>query len=347
MGVTLKDIAEKAGVSISTVSRVINNDQSRPVSEHTSEIVWNYVDQLGYNKHKKNNQQQQSKTKSIGFILNDTPKIYNHPFFSVMLGGLEDEARKQGYSIAFSYTQADLEIPAIEHQLVSQEKADGVIIIAEYIENKFFEELKESFENVVIFDNRNPDIHGYDAINVKRREAARKIVEYLVELGHQEIAFIGAALIGSNHDTVVHEDRYLGYADVMKKHGLPIREEYVKKADWEMELAYQKMKEILELDELPTAVFVASDYMSIGAIRAIHEAELQIPDDISIVSYDNIKMAPFTNPPLTTVHVPKEEIGRQLVKTLIDRINGDIHMPLQIIAPTELKIRESAAPPRK
>jgi DNA-binding LacI/PurR family transcriptional regulator len=87
--------------------------------------------------------------------------------------------------------------------------------------------------------------------------------------------------------------------------------------------------------------------MSIGAIRAIHEAELQIPEDISIVSYDNIKMAPFTNPPLTTVHVPKEEIGRQLVKTLIDRINGDIHMPLQIIAPTELKIRKSAAPPRK
>ena len=74
---------------------------------------------------------------------------------------------------------------------------------------------------------------------------------------------------------------------------------------------------------------------------------LEIPADISIVSYDNIKMAPFTNPPLTTVHVPKEEIGRQLVKTLIDRINGDIHMPLQIIAPTELKIRKSAAPPRQ
>jgi DNA-binding LacI/PurR family transcriptional regulator len=347
MGVTLKDIAEKAGVSISTVSRVINNDQSRPVSEHTSEIVWNYVDELGYNKHKKNNQQQSTKTKSIGFILNDTPKIYNHPFFSVMLEGLEDEARKQGYSIAFSYTQPDLKIQAIEHKLVNQEEADGVIILAEYIEEKFFKELKDSFKNIVIFDNRNPDIHGYDAINVKRREAAAEVVEYLVKLGHEEIGFIGGILIGSNHNTVIHEDRYLGYADIMKKYNLKIKEKYIKNGDWEMDIAYQKMKEMLELDKLPTAIFVASDYMSIGAMRAIHEAGLEIPEDISIVSYDNIKMAPFTNPPLTTVHVPKEEIGRQLVKTLIDRINGDIHMPLQIIAPTELKIRESAAPPSK
>ena len=346
MGVTLKDIAEKAGVSISTVSRVINNDQSRPVSDHTSEIVWNYVEELGYNKYKKNNQQQSTNTKSIGFILNDTPKIYNHPFFSVMLEGLEAEARKQGYSIAFSYTQADLEVPAIEHQLISQEEADGVIIIAEYIDNEFFEELKESFENIVIFDNRNPDIHDYDAINVKRREAAREIMEYLIKLGHEEIAFIGGILIGSNHSSVTHEDRYLGYEDIMKKHNLKIKEKYIKNGGWEMDIAYEKMKEILQLEKIPTAIFVASDYMSIGAMRAIHEAGLQIPDDISIVSYDNIKMAPFTNPPLTTIHVPKKEIGKQLVKTLIDRINDDIYMPIKMIAPTELKIRESAASPK-
>jgi len=343
MGVTLKDIAEKAGVSISTVSRVINNDQSRPVSDYTSKKVWKYVDQLGYNKHKNKNVENGRLTKSIGFILNDTPKIYNHPFFSVMLEGLEDEARKQGYSISFSYTQADLAVPSIEHQLISNEKADGVIIIAEYMKEKFFNELKESFKNIVIFDNRNPKLKGYDAINVERRKAAKEIVEYLVELGHNEIGFIGAPLIGSNHNTVVHEDRYLGYADVMNEHGFKIKSEFVKNADWERETAYKKMKEIINLDKLPTAMFIASDYMSIGAMKAIHESGLNIPEDISIVSYDDINMAPYTNPPLTTVHVPKKRIGRQLVKTLIDRINGELHLPLKIIAPTELKIRESAA----
>src|SRR5690554_6884101 len=112
MKTTLKDIAQKAGVSISTVSRVINDDQDKPVSEETREIVWQYVEELGYNRKKTT----KKTTKKIGYILNDTPNIYNHPYFSVILDSIKSELEKYGYSFAFSYAENDVKKESVRHQ---------------------------------------------------------------------------------------------------------------------------------------------------------------------------------------------------------------------------------------
>lgn len=342
MAVTLKDIADRAGVSISTVSRVINDDRERPVNRETKEKIWSLVKEMGYNKKKSQKSFKSRSTKKIGYILNDTPHIFDHPFFSLVLAGIEEEIREQGYMVGFSYMQRDLENKAIHHAILKEEEADGLIVIAEYLGEEMYRELKRRYSYIVFIDNRSRAIEE-DVIYIEREEAAYKAVEHLISLGHKRIAFIGGALLGSTRTTVEGEDRYEGYRRALKEAGLSLEPHLIKNACWDMEEGFMKMKEILKEDR-PTALFGASDLMSIGAMRAIQEGGLRIPQDISLVSYDNIKMAAFTNPPLTSVHIPKEEIGRIAVQTLINKINKGEGLPLKIVLPTRLILRESVAP---
>ncbi|PUU86858.1 MAG: LacI family transcriptional regulator, partial [Halanaerobium sp.] len=134
MGVTLKDIAEKAGVSISTVSRVINDDQESPVNEETKQRVWKYVKTLGYHKSSKRSASTK-KTKEIGLIFNMTPDIYNHPYFSVILTAIENEIKERGYDLAFSLSEKDIQKQSTRHQVISSDLA-GVIVVSDFIEEE-------------------------------------------------------------------------------------------------------------------------------------------------------------------------------------------------------------------
>lgn len=343
MPVTLKDIAHRAGVSISTVSRVINDDKERPVNQKTKARIWELVEEMGYNKKKTQKTQKLRNTKKIGYILNDTPHIFDHPFFSLVLAGIEEEIREQGYMVGFSYMQKDLENKAIHHAILKEQEADGLIVIAEYLRKDMYQELKRRYSHIVFIDNRSKEIEE-DVIYIEREEAAYEAVKYLLSLNHQRIAFIGGALLGSTRTTVEGEDRFEGYRRALEEAGLPLDPSLIKNACWDLDLGFQKMKEIFEEGALPTALFGASDLMSIGAMRAIQEEGLEIPRQISVVSYDNIKMAAYTNPPLTSVHIPKKEIGRVAVQTLINKIHKGQPLPLKIVLPTHLVIRESAAP---
>lgn len=343
MSVTLKDIAHRAGVSISTVSRVINDDKERPVNQETKDRIWNLVEEMGYNKKKSKRVQRMRTTKKIGYILNDTPHIFDHPFFSLVLAGIEEEIREQGYMVGFSYMQKDLKNKAILHSILKEEEAAGLIVIAEYLREDMYKELKRRYSHIVFIDNRSREIEE-DVIYIEREEAAYHAVTYLLSLGHKRIAFIGGALLGSTRTTLEGEDRFEGYRRALEERGLLLEPHLIKNACWDMDLGFQKMKEILREENLPTALFGASDLMSIGAMRAIQEEGLEIPRHISLVSYDNIKMAAYTNPPLTTVHIPKKEIGKVAVQTLMNKINKGESLPLKIVLPTRLIIRESAAP---
>jgi len=338
--VRLKDIAEKAGVSILTVSRVINDDKSRPVSQETKEKVWRLVKEMGYQRKNAFKYNGGKHFQKIGLILNDLPQVYDHPFYNLVIKGIEMELKDKGYSLSFSYTQKELNNPARLHRLLSDEEADGIIILAELINPDIYKEIKENFQNVVFVDNRQEDIQG-DMVYIDREKAAYQAVKYLISQGHTEIAFVGAALLGSGESKLEDEDRFKGYQRALLEAGLPLREEWIKDDHWDLDGGYNKMKELLKLENLPTAIFGASDLMSIGAMRAIQEEGYQIPEDFSIVSYDDIKMAAYTNPPLTTVSVPKKEIGKMAVKLLLQRINGELNLPVKVELPTELILRES------
>lgn len=343
MKVTLKDVAAKAGVSVSTVSRVLNGDSFKAGSRETQERVWKAAKELGYIRRKSAAAKRAlpGSYRRIGCIIENTPRVFDHPFYSVILNGIEKEAKAQGYSIGFTCTQKELDDPVLLHKMLTDEQADGVIVIAIHLDESLYNDLKNHFGHVVFIDNRNPKLDA-DVIVIEREESAYQAVRYLIGLGHTRIGYIGSTLIGEVNSHLTQEERFIGYKRAMEEAGLSIDEELVKDGHWSLEGGFCAMKEILAAKEVPTAIFSASDLMAIGALRASQEAGLRTPHDISIVSYDDIEIAAYTSPPLTTVHVPKKELGQTAVRTLVQRINGELNLPLKIILPTRLVERESA-----
>jgi len=343
MGVTLKDIAEKAGVSISTVSRVINDDQETPVNEETKERVWKYVKTLGYSKSSKSSVSNK-KTKEIGLIFNMAPDIYNHPYFSVILTAIENEIKAKGYDLAFSLSERDIKKQSTRHQINSSDLA-GIIVVSDFIEEELLNDLKDKFENLVFIDSYREDIYR-DIILVEREKAGYDLTQYLIERGHQDIAFIGGSFAERESLDFFQEKRFLGFKKAMEDNNLKYKDEWVINGNWEKETAYFVTKKLLKSNELPTAIFAACDQMAIGIMRAVYEEGLSIPEDISIISYDNIEMAAYTNPPLTTMNIPKTTIGKLAVKRLIERIEGqdkDLDIPIRFFVSTKLMERASVA----
>ncbi len=333
----MKDIAEKAGVSIATVSRVINDDQESPVNEETRKSVWQLVKDMGYSKYTRNGSGKKN-TKKIGYILNDTPNIYNHPYFSVMLDAIESEIKEQGYTVGFSFAEDDIQKESVRHQIINED-VDGLIVIAEYIEDEFVNQIQENYESIVSIDYINTNFHK-DLIFVEKKEAAYNATKYLIEHGHQDIAYIGGSTV--SFLGLEKEHRYLGFKKAMDEAKLYIDKQWVRDGDWSLEDGNQQMMDILKSDNRPTAVFAACDLIAIGVIRAIHQFGLTVPDDISIISFDDIEMSTYTNPSLTTFHVPKKEIGKLAVKMLLDQINGNNPgFPLKVMVSAELVERES------
>jgi len=342
MKVTLKDIA---GVSISTVSRVLNDDKENIVNSDTKQLVWKLVKEMGYTKSKKQNNIKKN-TKEIGIIFNGTKSVYNHPYFSALLRAIELEVKDQGYTIGFSICEADIKNKSVLHNVLTR-NVDGIIIASLLIDNELLNDLNEHFENLVFIDTVHSDL-GHDLISVEKEDSTYKATRYLIDFGHKKIAFLGSNLNNEKVPSFKQEMRLNGFLRAMNDSGIPVENHLLKDARWTLDGGYKQMKKILNGFDRPTAVFSASDMMAIGAMRAIQEAGLNIPEDISIISYDDIDMARFTHPPLTTLHVFKEDIGKLAVKMLIERINGDApEMPIKVFVPTELKIRETVAKPIK
>ncbi|QTL97025.1 LacI family DNA-binding transcriptional regulator [Iocasia frigidifontis] len=337
MKVTLRDIAEKAGVSISTVSRVINDDQETPVNEETKKLVWQLVKDMGYSKY---NGSSKRSSKKIGYILNNTSNIFNHPYFSVLLDAIETEIKSQGYSVGFSFVESDIKKESVRHQIINDD-VDGLILIANFIDEEFAEQINENYKNIVSIDFVSDNFNN-DLILIEKKKAAYNAVRYLIEHGHEEIAYIGGGFVGGQGMKKSH--RYLGYKKAMDEKNLIINEQWVRNGDWSLEGGYLQMMEIIKAEKIPTAVYTASDLMAIGVFRAIQQSGLTVPDDISVISYDNIEMSKYSNPPLTTFHVPKREIGKLAVKLLLDQINDqNPGFPLKIMVSAELVERESVA----
>ena len=352
MTVTLKDIAQKAGVSISSVSRVLNNDQTRSVSKETEDMIWKIAHEMGYSKSKKARAKKSKKQKRaiqrIGYILCKVPDKYNHPYFSEILQGIELEAKTRGIYIEFAHTEEELQEPAILHRALNNESVDGVILVEPY-DTETLNYLKNRYKYIVGIGLTSVD--DIDSVLVDKKAATINAIQHLIDLGHKRIGFIGGtgnkfSLVLNNHLTGAiqnNEERFIGYIDALRNSNIEIDQSIIISSEWSSESAYECMKEFLSKKDLnmPDAFFVASDLLALGAMKAIKEKGMTIPEDIAIVSYDNIDMAEFADPALTTVNVKKSELGRIAVKTLVDRGNGELFSPVKIVLPTRLIIRES------
>lgn len=345
MNVTLKDIARKANVSISTVSRIINDDKTKPASPETAETVWRIVRELGYipnqNARKLVYNQADSneliKTKAIGCIFTSVRDTYNDPFFSAITRGIQAEASKRGYIIGYAYSSCNMTQSALYNNLTSN-PVDGAIIMGRF-NTDFLQFLKLNLKNLV-YTGLNFVDGGFDEVICDAYQAAKTGVEHLVSLGHCKIGFLGS-VPGRDAIDVLNEHRFAGYKDTLAKHSLEYNEDCVFNIELNTEAAYLGMKRLLLGKMQPTAIFCANDLVAIGAMKAIHEAGLKIPADIAIIGIDDIDLAAYVRPALSTVRVPKEELGKFAVKILIDRIEGGHELPVRLDLPFELIVRES------
>lgn len=332
MAITLKDIAEKAGVSASTVSRVLNDNTREMVNTETADSVIFWAEKLGYSPYLEKNE---AEIKNIGCILSEVTSKFDHPYFFTIIEKIEEELKNRGHKLVFLEVEEDIKKENSIDELLNQ-KIDGVISISDHLSFEVYKKIKNKTNNIVFIGNRF-NRYDNDSINVNRKKAAYQAVNYLISQGHQRIAFIGGDIFPVSMEKT---PRYQGYIKAITEAGFKINKNLIEKGNWEVESGYYTIKKIIDRSN-PTAAFISSDQMSIGALRALHNNGIKLPKDFSIVSYDNIKMSKFTNPPLTTINVPKKDLALMAVNVLLMRINGDMNLTCNIELPTKLIIRES------
>lgn len=333
----LKDIADQVGVSISTVSRVLKNDTQRSVSDETRRKIWEMAEKLGYRT------QRASKTPKndprsgypIGCVVTIPQNKYNNPYFSIILEGIERALAAVGKRLEFVLS---IEKPSDIEQLqalVKEHRIEGMLVV-ERIDAEAYQWIKANVRQVVGVDIADKEV---PVVSYDRAAAAKEAVMHLIGQGHRRIAYIGGAELNGNFR---EEKRYLGYESAMREAGLPIDEAWVIDVKWDVSLSYELTKQAFQSGgQIPTAVFAASDMMAIAAMRAATERELKIPDDIAFFGVDNIEISEFTSPPLSTIHVPKLEMGMYAVKLLLDYLDHQYTIPVKMTIPYRCVFRHS------
>lgn len=328
---TIYDIAKKSGYSITTVSKVLNHHPN--VSEKAKEKVLAAVEELNYMPNSTARTLATKKSWMIGVVFNEHLDIgIAHPFFGQVIEGAKKHLEFYNYDLLLVSRNLDTKRSYSDHLL--RRGVDGVIVINLSPDDKEVKKIHEASIPAVYIDMALEKANIVQSDNVQGSMLA---VDYLYELGHRKIAHIAG-----NSSTFVARERILGYQQAMGKYSLPIPDGYIVDGGYYASEGGRKaMVQLLAHTERPTAVFVSGDYMAIGAMEAVKDARLRIPEDISIVGFDDISVAKYTAPPLTTVRQEKELIGRQAAMLLLDEINGLLKGPLARKIPVRLVKRGS------
>jgi LacI family transcriptional regulator len=326
MSVTIKDIASLAGVSYSTVSKALNN--SPLVKEKTKNKIFRIANQLGYEPNFAAQSLVSKKSNTIGLLW---PTV-ERAALSNLATHINNELENHSYSMILSINQIDSAI-----KLFNRLKVDGILLFDESYGNNSGAIRSSSIPILCYGESGNSDI---PSIDVDRRNAVFKAVEYLFQLGHRRIAYVGDV----NHR--IQQQKYIGFTEGMMKYGLQSHPDMVNNTNglgWQN--GYEATKKLLGSSFGPTAIVSASYELTIGVLRAIKEAMLQVPKDISLISYDNIPQMEDLEVSMTAVGAPVEKVSKNIVQSLLDQINQNKSGTCHSVE-TDLVIRESCSPPR-
>lgn len=333
---TIYDIAKRTGYSPTTVSKAFNNYSD--VREKTREKILRTAQEMGYlpNAHARTLTTKKSWTIGVLFVENTGIGI-RHPFFSAVIESFKKVAVAKGYALMFiSKDVGGKQSGYLENCRIRG--VDGVVVFLSDYEDPYFQELLESDIPTVVLDFETSKSHTVCSDNTAGAQLA---VQYLASLGHRKIAHISG---GTN--TFPGEMRELGYMTAMKQQGLEVAESYiVAGAFYSRESGYDAMLELLKLPERPTAVFASGDLLALGAIMAAKDNGLSVPMDISVMGYDDIDLAEYVTPALTTIRQDTEILGSRAADILLASIEGGQVEKEAILIPVELVERESCAPP--
>ncbi len=329
-----RDVAKLAGVSRTTVSFVLNDVPGVKITEETRQRVLQAARELDYYPTAAARSLASGKTHRIGLILGEgQDRLAADAFLPTFLQGVTSSVHRRGYLLVVQLAE---DVPSHEAyvKLIREQQVDGLILSGPNSDDPLLPQLAEERFPLILHGRLNG--HDLPSVDVDNRAAAYQAVIYLIGLGHRRIGFISNAPLSYSGT----QQRFAGYRQALAEHDIPHNPELIKTAAFLPEAGQAAMEGLLDLAERPTAVFAASDVVALGAMSAIHNAGLRIPDDVSIVGFDDIFLAAHAHPPLTTVRVPAYGLGWTAAEVLIALIEGDEEIA-SVTLETELVIRES------
>lgn len=328
---TIRDVARHAGVSIATVSHVINH--TRPVSDELKQRVQEAMTTLGYQRNPMARALRSKQSLTIGVIVPDN----TNPFFTEITRGIEDISLQNEYSVITCDSRGDLSREAMHTRNLRGKQVDGIIFVAAGGGETHIQQLVDR-EVPVVMVERDPYDLRVDAVMISNMRGAELATQHLLDLGHRRIACI----TGPQRVTL-RSERLQGFRDRLAAAGIALPDAYVVDGNFASDIGYLVARDLLALPERPTAIFAFNDLMAMGVLLAAQEAGLRVPEDLSVVGFDDIFLAAYTVPPLTTIRLPVHEMGQMAMEMLLNRIeNRDAPLARKTLE-IDLIVRKSTA----
>lgn len=313
MPVTINDIAKKAGVSLATVSRVLND--SGYVKQETREKILSVIKELNYTPSAIARSLSTSKTNTIGVIV---PEISN-PFFGEVIKGISDVADENGLNIILFDSNESMEKEIKALKVLKEQRIQGILIASTSVEDKFNSEYIVTIETMgipIVLVDGHVTHANFSGVFVDNIKGAYEGTEALIKAGHKKIGVITGRM-----NSIPAQDRLLGYKKALTINNIPINEKYILTGNYKLETAYKKMKELIRMEDRPTAVFACSNMMTIGCIKALQEEKLKIPEDMAILGFDKNDVLDMLGMNISNVAGPTIELGRASMEMLIEYLN--------------------------
>ncbi len=329
MAVSIKDIAQTAGVSPSTVSRALS-DHPR-ISAETKERIRRLAEEMGYTPSLLARSLVTRDTATIGIVIT----MASDPFLTHLVTSIEEVAQEQGYSVLMSssYLDPDRELESVA--AFHGRRTSGIIVIGSQIDTGYLQ-LRDRFPLPIVLTNCRT--YPY-SISTDNMTGARQATEYLVQLGHRRIAYIA-----NRRSYRSNFDRLTSYRQALAAHGVPVDDDLIVEGDGTLHGGSAAARTLLSHPQPPTAVFCFNDMTAIGVLSGLQQAGIQVPEEISVIGFDDVEFAAHCYPPLTTVRQPTDLMGQRLIHMLLALIQNQEDVEAEVL-PAELVIRESTGPP--
>lgn len=318
---TLKEIAQKAGVSLSTVSRVLNDDPTISVKTETRHNILKIAEQLEYKTTRSRRPHQKSHLNILAIYNYEQEIEVNDPYYLSIRYGIENHCKKQNLSLISSYSFPEETVT---------ENIDGILLVGP-VTDALTEQAQSLSRHIVCVDSSRYS-NEFDCVCTNLALTSRKVIDYFKSQGYTRLGFIGG------QDSEELDEREVAFREYGQQLGV-VSPEDIHRGDFSSFSGYRLAKDILQTNNLPEALFIATDSIAIGVLRALHEHQVSIPNDIALVSVNDIPTAKFTFPPLSTFRIHSELMGTQSVNLLTDQIREEREVPLTLTIPASLKLR--------
>jgi len=331
---TIRDVAKRAGVAPITVSRVIN--RSGNVRPATLSRVEKAIEELGYVPNYLARSLRLKRSHTLALVVTDI----TNPFWTTIVRGVEDAAQDAGFSVILCNTDESESKQEQYLEVLLQKQVDGILLVPATSDGRVVDWIQKQRTPIVILDRAVKDV-PVDTVRCDSQDGAYRLVQHLFSLGHRQIG----VLTGSRRVSTASE-RVTGYVQAMEEAGIQVHEGWVQYGAFSQASGYEMAQQILEVDPRPTALLAGNNFIAVGAFRALKDAGLNVPGDMSIVSFDDLASGLVVEPFLTVADQPAYEMGQQAAELLLARLSGEAPEGHQeILLPIQIKARSSSGPP--